>query len=192
VESFEGAKMSMHLADVKSDSVVISLTRAKTALAEVLTVQQTKKIIDMAAAAEIYAKRQHLGEEVAGQATSIKIEALRKLGEMLNAAPKAKGGKPYQKATGATSEPVAPTLDDLGLTKKESAVAQKLAALPEKAFQEVQAGHTTIAKAIAAVNARKPAKPAKKSKPAKPAEPAPDHPAVAELAKAEEQNAVLA
>ena len=116
----------------------------------------------MARAAEIYAKRQHLSDEAIGQATSVKIEAMRKLGEILQAAPKAIGtaglGRP--KLGGTKMEPPksdAPTLDELGLTKKESAVAQKLASLPEKAFEQVRDGSMTIAKAIAAVDATKPA-----------------------------------
>ncbi len=125
----------------------------------------------MARAAEIYAKRQHLSDEAIGQATSVKIEAMRKLGEILQAAPKAIGtaglGRP--KLGGTKMEPPksdAPTLDELGLTKKESAVAQKLASLPEKAFEQVRDGSMTIAKAIAAVDATKPAAAQEPAKPA--------------------------
>lgn len=155
-----------NLTTVQTDSVVVSLQRASTALAEARTIQQTKKILDVAAAAEVYARRQHLGEEIADQATAIKVEALRKLGEMLRAAPKAKGTAGTGDAnvgrgtTGGVkaSPPVEgpPTLTELGLTKRESAVAQKLAALPEEAFEQVRDGHTTITKAIAAVEASKP------------------------------------
>ena len=72
--------MTSHLATVQSDAVVVSLMRASTALAEAKTIQQTKKIMDVAAAAEIYARRQHLGDEAEALAVSIKVEALRKLG----------------------------------------------------------------------------------------------------------------
>jgi hypothetical protein len=167
---------NMHLADVKTDSVVVSLTRASVALREALTIQQTKKIIDMAAAAEIYAKRQQLGAEVSDQALSIKVEALRKLGEMLKAAPKAKGVK-GQFTGGTKSEPpaeTAPTLAELGLDKKTSAVAQKLATLSDEAFSEVQAGNITIAKAIEAVKAeRSPTTDQPKAEPAPAPAPAP-------------------
>lgn len=155
-----------NLTTVQTDSVVVSLQRASTALAEARTIQQTKKILDVAAAAEVYARRQHLGEEIADQATAIKVEALRKLGEMLRAAPKAKGTAGTGDAnigrgtTGGVKAPPPvdgpPTLTELGLTKRESAVAQKLAALPEEAFEQVRDGHTTITKAIAAVEASKP------------------------------------
>ena len=101
-----------------------------------------------------------------------KVEALRKLGEMLAETPLNKGEilrgsvlVPRGEARGSQSEPrgtAAPTLADLGLTKKESAVAQKLAALPETEYQQVRDGHVTVAKAIAAVDvAKKQPKPAK-------------------------------
>jgi len=69
-------------------------------------------------------------------AASIKVEALRKLGEMLQAAPKARGE--IRRGTEmAPRESDTATLAELGLTKKESAVAQKLAALPEVEFRHV-------------------------------------------------------
>ena len=146
--------MNSNVAVIDSDSVVISMMRANSALAGAVTVSQTKKIMDVAHAAEIYAKRQKLSDEAVNQATSVKVEAMRKLGEILQTSPKAKG-EIYR---GNKKEPRAdtPTLDELGLSKKESAVAQKIAALPEKAFEQVRAGSLTIAKAIAAVDAVKP------------------------------------
>jgi hypothetical protein len=41
-----------------------------------------------------------------------------------------------------------PTLSDLGITKKESSRAQKLAALPDETFQELKQGKITINKAM--------------------------------------------
>lgn len=152
------------IAVVEKDAVVASMSRARMALAEARTIQQTKLIVDTAAAAEIYAKRQKLGEEASELALSIKIEALRKLGEMLAATPRNEGAKgigksavPKQNHTQSAvpEENRTPTLAELGLTKKESAVAQKLAALPEKDFRAVRDGHVTVAKAIAAVDAAK-------------------------------------
>lgn len=156
---------ALALAVVESDSVVVSMTRASAALAEAVTISQTKKILDVAAAAEVYAKRQHLSEEAERMAATVKVEALRKLGEMLQAAPKAKGVKGQFTGGSVVAPPAetAPTLAELGLTKKESAVAQRLAALPDEAFQQVRDGHLTVANAIAAVDAARPAsKPSKK------------------------------
>lgn len=153
--------MKTDIAIVESDSVIVSMMRANSALAGAVTVSQTKKIMDVARAAEIYAKRQHLSDEAIGQATSVKVEAMRKLGEILLAAPKATGARGLSGGgtRGSKKEPrvnEAPTLDELGLTKKESSVAQKIAALPEKSFEQVRAGSLTISKAIAAVDATKP------------------------------------
>jgi hypothetical protein len=154
---------------VESDAVVVSMTRASKALAEAVTISQTKKIVDMAAAAEVYARRQHLSEEAERMAAAVKVEALRKLGSMLAVAPKNEGARGVGKS-GVTARN--PTLDDLGLTKRESVVAQRLASLPEQQFQQVRDGHVSVAKAIAAVEATRPApKPAKpEPKPAPAAE----------------------
>lgn len=147
------------VAVVETDAVVASMSRARLALAEAKTIQQTKRIVDAAAAAEIYAKRQKLGEEASELALSIKVEALRKLGEMLKSSPRASGVKKSGSILGGAKLELprndAPTLGDLGLTKKESAVAQKLAALSDDEFQQVRDGHVTVSKAIAAVHATK-------------------------------------
>lgn len=168
--------MKTNLAVIESDSVIASMTRASYALAEAVTVSQTKTIIDVARAAEIYAKRQHLSESAISQATSVKVEAMRKLGEILKATPKAKtrmNGKNFDGTKKEPSKNDAPTLEELGLSKKESAVAQQLASLSEEAFEQVREGSVTIAKALAAVKADKEA-----SKPTPVAPPPPPAPVV--------------
>lgn len=163
--------MRSDVSTVQTDSVILSLQRASTALAEAKTIQHTKQIVDVAASAEIYAKRQQLGEEAVGIATSIKVEALRKLGEMLKATPRA--SKLFH--GGSKKEPTSnnePTLAELGLDKKTSMVAQKLADLPEEAFEQVRAGHDSISQAIAKVKADKAAAAAPAPAPTAPAAPA--------------------
>lgn len=145
---------------VQHDPVIVRLMQASTALAEAKSIQQTKSILDVAAAAEIYAKRQQLGEDAIGIAHAIKIEALRKLGEMLKDAPKSDGARGLGGGgtRGSKKEPrvnAPPTLSELGLDKKTSSVAQKLAELSEEAFEQVRDGHETIARAIAAVKKAK-------------------------------------
>lgn len=151
-----------HLPAVKSDSVIQRLQAATTALAEAKTIQEAKVIVDVAAAAEIYAKRQKLSQDAIDFAHSVKIEALRRVGEMLKETPKNVGAVPGK--TGSKGKPVlddTPTLADLGLDKKTSSIAQKLADLPEAEFKQVRDGHETISKAIAAVKTIKPKTPAK-------------------------------
>lgn len=148
-----------NIAVIETDAVVASMNRARLALSEAKTIQQTKLIVDTAAAAEIYARRQKLGEEASDLALSIKIEALRKLGGMLEQTPRASGVKKAGTVLGGSKVELpkndAPTLAELGLTKKESALAQKLNALPEEDYQQVRDGNISVAKAIAAVDESK-------------------------------------
>lgn len=134
---------------VRDDSVIANLVKARTALAEAKTIQETKKIVDVAAAAELFAKRQQLSQENIDFAHSIKIEALEQLGRMLRDSPRASGGQPYQ-ATGSSLELVEPipTLADIGIDKKTSMVAQQLASLPKEQLENVKAGTLTITKAL--------------------------------------------
>ena len=173
------------VAVIETDAVVASMNRARMALSEAKTIQQTKLIVDTAAAAEIYARRQKLGEEASNLATSIKIEALRKLGGMLEQTPRASGVKKAGTVLGGSKVELpkndAPTLAELGLTKKESALAQKLNTLPEEDYQQVRDGNISVAKAIAAVDAGKTkakskpkAKAGTKSAPASAAQPQPE------------------
>lgn len=143
------------------DLVITKLDTAHRALVEARTMQDVKHIIDMAAAAEVYAKRQSLGDEIIGQAHAIKIEALRRLGEMLKATPRAAGGdhggRPKIDGTRVVPSIPTPTLKNIGLSKKTSAIAQHLARLPVKQFQQVRDGTSTITKAIRTVErARRP------------------------------------
>ncbi|MGH2506918.1 MAG: MT-A70 family methyltransferase [Gammaproteobacteria bacterium] len=116
---------------MNTDLVIIQLDRALAALTEAKTLQDTKKILDVAAAAEIYARRQHLGEEAARYASEIKLRAEIKLGEMLKEMPKAQGKRTDLVPT--ENEVGVPTLSDLGIDRKLSSRAQMLAGLsPEK------------------------------------------------------------
>lgn len=134
------------------DLVIAQLYKARTALVEAKTIQDTKQVLDIAAAAEIYARRQHLSQEAIDYAHNIKIEALGQLGRMLKETPKATGGEHGGKARidGSRAEPSnpTPTLADIGLDKKTSSIAQKLAALPLEQFEQVKTGHASISQAI--------------------------------------------
>lgn len=178
---------------VQQDSVVASLMKASSALAQAKTIQQTKKIMDVAAAAEIYAKRQQLGEEAVSIATSIKLEALRKLGEMLQATPRNTGQ--ISRGTFLVPRGNEPTLEQLGLDKKTSAVAQKLATLSESAFEQVREGNETVAHAIAAISEKKTKQPLTHSPQPQPETP-PEEPEYTELDEAKDtiielQNALV-
>ena len=130
---------------VKADLMVVQLDRARTALAEAKTIGETKKVMDMAHAAQIYARRQQLGEEAMAYALAIKIEALRKLGEILQVTPRHAGGDPVPERN-RVGQPS--TLRDLGVSKKLSMVAQQLAAMPDEQFEQVREGVQTVSEAL--------------------------------------------
>lgn len=131
-----------------TDIVVARLDAARTALVEAKTASQVKAVMDAAAAAETFAKRQKLSEETIQHATSIKLDAERKLGEILKETDDAKRG-PKPKQLGTEQEPnSAPSLAELGIDKKTSARAQKLADLPAETFEAVRAGEVKVNEAL--------------------------------------------
>ena len=139
------------------DAVIVKLDGATRMLAEAKTMQQAKQIMDMADAAKVYAKRQKLGEEAVGYANSIKIEAMRRLGEIWAEAPKNKGAN-GRKFTGTKLVPVkdtTPTLLELGINKKVASVSQRLAKLPKREFEQVRDGIVGMAEALSAAKRNK-------------------------------------
>jgi N6-adenosine-specific RNA methylase IME4 len=133
-----------------NDLVLAELNTARTALAKADTIQKTKNVLDVAVAAETYAKRQKLGEEAINFATSIKVEALRQLGRMLKETPRNTGVRMAGKDIGGTKwEPPmnTPTLEEMGLDKRTSKLAQDIAALPEEQFEAVRGGVMALSKA---------------------------------------------
>ena len=64
------------------------------------------------------------------------------MGEMLKATERSKGHNKYQKV--ASIDPIPATLSDMGITKIESAKAQKIAAMPEEVFEDVLTGEVSF------------------------------------------------
>jgi N6-adenosine-specific RNA methylase IME4 len=126
--------------------VVQRLREAERALARASRANQAKLIVDVATAQLVFAKRQKLGEDVIAYAFEIKTHALVRLGELLADVDMAVGGRPLK--TGTPKEPVLPTLADLGVDKKTSAIAQRLAAFPPETREAIARRETTIAQAI--------------------------------------------
>ena len=136
------------------DGIVASIDRARQLLAEVRDPGSAKRVADLARAAEIYGKRQRLSEEVIGHATAIRVDALTRLGEMLLAMPKNGGARGIGKSAVPNGDHTPAKLADIGISKKESAAAQKLADLKAKApalHEQVRTSKTTAAKATVEV-----------------------------------------
>jgi hypothetical protein len=90
-----------------------------------------------------------MGEEAIQHCRAYALMAERKMGEMLAATPRAKGasaGGKKESPRGHYTQPrdSVPTLTEIGLSKRESVQAQKLAAISEPEFQEVLAGTRSV------------------------------------------------
>lgn len=129
-------------------TTLIKYEAARHALAQAHRVDEVKDIRDKAAAMQVYAM-QAKDSELIEMATDIKLRAERRAGELLREMPKNKGTRGtgdanVGKSTGARDArgPVdsTPTLSALGITYDESSRWQKLAAMPEKQFEEKVTG----------------------------------------------------
>jgi hypothetical protein len=133
----------MGLAMTESTALV-KYEAACRALAEARSVDEVKEIRDQAVALKVYA-RQAKNKDLEADALEIRLRAERRVGEMM-AAQKAtvglaKGGKPYQKATGVSDTPVArPTLADAGIDKNLARRGRQFARMPEQRFETLVQG----------------------------------------------------
>jgi hypothetical protein len=140
-----------------ADAVALSLDhtnslaiieRATVWLSEANSVQQAKELKSVFLTLKDWARRKGAGEEAVKKCQRYALEAERKMGEMLLATERAKGGQPYQKnPTGDVTVLVEPTLAELGITKRESAKAQSLAQMPVELFEQVKLGKISRADA---------------------------------------------
>jgi hypothetical protein len=127
--------------EVKSLALLNNATRM---LAEVSTIDDTKQLMDMATAAKVYARKHSLGKEAVQYAQEIEIRAEIKLGEILAATEKNRGGNPnLQPVAQEYRLDIPPTLEEMSITKRLSAESQTLAALPEETQEKVATGETS-------------------------------------------------
>jgi phage N-6-adenine-methyltransferase len=132
-----------------SETSLTIFSRGSQLLAEANTIQKAKDLKDLALTAADWARRKGMGEEAVQYARSYALDAERKMGQMLIETPKARPAI-GSKVIGDKRVPMKdsrPTLHDIGLTKRDSSQAQKLARLPEEKFQEVKAGSLKLHKA---------------------------------------------
>lgn len=139
-----------------NESLPATITRIERAIEAAATPEQIRKVIALADAAVAFANTYFKEQrEMIQRAKSVKLQAERKLGEILAAMPKATGtrGSFNGRDSSGGSVRVPPenqtTLADLGIDKKVSARAQKLAALPAEQFAAVVAGDVPVSRAVA-------------------------------------------
>jgi hypothetical protein len=118
--------------------------KAKYALAEYKTIDEVKDIRDKAMALKIYAS-QAGDRTLEADATEARLRAERRLGEIMEETPKARGdfrdGHEYQSHAGVSNTPaLEPTLASQGIDKNLARRARAAAALPEDIFEVKLAG----------------------------------------------------
>ncbi len=118
-----------------NDNALVQLSAARHALTECRTVMEAKQISDVAEAARVYLERTNASVATVNQAAEIRTLAERQMGAFLQKMP-LNPGRPA-KHNGSGEEPLPdPTLAQIGITKKQSFQAQRLAAIPEPEFQK--------------------------------------------------------
>ena len=131
------------------DNILLQLGTANHALAAARSIGDFKKIADVAAVAEIYARRVKLTQETVDFALEIRLRAERDLGEVLARTPKHKGRLKRGSAVPEGNYPEPSTLAELGITKQFSSQAQKLAAVPSKTFEaKIASGERRLSASI--------------------------------------------
>lgn len=120
------------------------LTEAHRMLSEVRTIPEALQIIDIAAAAQYYARKAKMGLETQNFAAEVKLRAERLAGEMLREVER--GDSPHTGApgpgrgntsNGGQVSPYARTLDEAGATRQDAARWQKVAAFDAERFEQL-------------------------------------------------------
>lgn len=118
-----------------NDLPLAQLDRARAALAECKTAMESKQIADVAEAARVYLERTNASVETVNRASEIRSLAERQMGVFLKNMPKNEGVLRKGSVVPGRNRGTA-TLAEIGITKKQSHVAQKLADIPEEEFRE--------------------------------------------------------
>jgi hypothetical protein len=120
------------------DAAIANLEKANRLLEAASNVPETKKVIDLAAAATIWARKSKLGLDAQNNAARIKIHAERKAGEYLA---KLERGKGNQHKSGASnvgqSSQYATALEEAGATRQDANRWQKVAKIPDAELSRI-------------------------------------------------------
>lgn len=115
--------------------VIASLESACQSLALAKDIPLVKDIRDRMQAIAHYAREAGLGKQAIDDACELKLRAEKRLGELLAEMPKQAGARGVcGKAESHRATP--PTLADIGINKHESSRCQKIAGIPEGAFDD--------------------------------------------------------
>ena len=119
-------------------AVIEYLEAARGDLSQAKSLEEAQDVLQKVNALEAISKKFRLSKEVQLDANELRIRIERRLGEMLKAIDKDKGGR--TKKTDSSSDKLSssnPTLSDLGLTKNEWLKFQQLASASAEVFEAV-------------------------------------------------------
>lgn len=111
---------------------VLEIERIRDLLRKCRTADEAKAIRDKVVAVKVYLRQRGASVDIQNDAAREALNAERRMGELLAGSEMHPGGRPPK--TGNPKVPVS-KLRDLGLSKKESARAQALAAIPPEVFE---------------------------------------------------------
>ena len=114
-----------------SNSSLVIIEKAALLLVEADTIQKCVELKSLFLTSADWARRKGMGESIIKTARSYAIQAEVKMGEMLAATKRAKGTLKRGPAVPPRYSGDAPTLAEIGVSRKEAAAAQFLATLPE-------------------------------------------------------------
>jgi N6-adenosine-specific RNA methylase IME4 len=149
------------------DTMLAKLEQARLLVDQCKTASEAKEVIDVAIAAKVYASRQRVSKDIINSATALEIDARTRLGEILERSDRNPGTAGHLIGPGRGNEnsgivveppfPQPPTLEELGLTKRESSDAQFLARLKRedgKMHEAVRNNETRLSAARREINTR--------------------------------------
>ena len=121
------------------DGMLAKLEQARELVNHCKTASEAKEVIAIAVAAQHFSKQLRLSKDIINSATALEIDARTRLGEILERSDRNPGTAGHLIGPGRGNEnggivveppfPQPPTLEELGLTKRESSDAQFLARL---------------------------------------------------------------
>lgn len=132
-----GHALQRHAPPADEQRAMIKLGDATRMLAEVRDAPGAKKLMDLAAAAELYARKAKLGEEAVKYAGGIKLDAERLLGGYLKSLIGIQGETTSPENTEKSKTAI---YKDLGISTQTASEAQRLHGLSDEEFAPVKSG----------------------------------------------------
>lgn len=115
---------------------LVQLSKATQMLAEAKSLDEVKKILDIAEAARVYARAAKLGLEAYNHAAEVKVRAERKAGEMLAQLERGKPGPRELADKLSGNSPYQEVLQQQSINERAARRWQQLASLPEQEFEQ--------------------------------------------------------